>query len=134
MVVFLTAVCAGLTWLLAPQVARQVDQLVDVFPQTLNRFTAVLRQYEWGAWLLDGASDGANGDSGALTSGVGLVSGVFSSSIAAVVNFVLVLVIGLYLAAEARMYQRGLLRMAPPAKARAGGRIAGRFRRCEAGC
>jgi predicted PurR-regulated permease PerM len=103
-------------WLLVPQVARQVDQLVEVFPQTLERFTAVLRQYEWGAWLLDRASDGANGDTGVLSSGVGWVGGVFSSSIAAIVNFALVLIIGLYLAAEARMYQRGLLRMAPPAK------------------
>ena len=113
-VVFLAAACIGVVWLLAPQVAQQVDQFVEVFPQTYERLSSVLQRYEWGAWLLDRAADGANGDSGVLSSGVGLISGAFSLTIAAIVNSVLVLIIGLYLAAEASMYRRGFLVLVPP--------------------
>lgn len=113
-VVFLAASSIAVFWILAPQVAQQVDQLVEVFPQTYQRFTNVLQRYAWGAWLLDRTSDGVNGDSGVLSSGVGLVGGAFSTTIAAIVNFALVLIVGLYLAAESAMYRRGFLTLVPP--------------------
>lgn len=114
--VFLAAVSIGIVWLLAPQVARQVDQFVEVVPQTYERFTNVLLQYEWGAWFVDRAAEGVSGDSGVLSSGVDLVGGAFSSTIAAIVQTTLIVIIGLYLAAEAGMYRRGFLALAPPAR------------------
>lgn len=113
-ILLLAAGCIGVAWLLAPQIARQVDQFVDVFPQTYERFTAVLRRYDWGAWLLNRTSQGVAENSGVLSSGVGLVGGAFSLTIETIVNFALIVIIGLYLAAEARMYRRGFLALVPP--------------------
>lgn len=115
-VLFLVGASIGLAWMLVPQVAQQVDQLVPLVPQTFQSFTQVLQRYEWGVWLVEQASDGINGDSGMLSSGVGLVGSVFSSTVAVIVNSALILIIGLYLAAEAGSYRRGFLTLVPPAK------------------
>ena len=110
----LTVVAAGVIWILAPQVANQVDRLAETLPPLVREHADALKKYEWGKWLVSEAPASSQllGSMGRLLERVGLF---FSSTIGVIVNFVLILVVGLFLAAEADRYQEGIIVLLPPA-------------------
>ncbi len=114
-VVALSVIVAAVVWLLAPQVADQVDRLAETLPPLIREHTESLKKYEWGKWLVSEAPPSSEllGNMGRLIERVGLF---FTSTIGVIVNFVLILVIGLYLAAEADRYQEGIVLLLPASK------------------
>ena len=101
--------------MLAPQVANQVDRLANTLPPLVREYADALKKYEWGRWLVSEAPPSSQllGSMGRLMERVGIF---FSSTIGIIVNFVLILVIGLYLAAEAERYLEGIVKLLPARK------------------
>jgi predicted PurR-regulated permease PerM len=103
-------------WLLAPQVSAQIDQLIQQLPQAVRQVEQGIKQYAWGQWLAqtsvtaDTLTDKQLGD--ALAQATGFVSTV----IGALTSFVIIVVIGLYLAAQPRLYIRGCVQLVPHRK------------------
>ncbi|MGH7313441.1 MAG: AI-2E family transporter [Candidatus Rokuibacteriota bacterium] len=102
-------------WLLADDVARQIDELTRQVPQALGQLRDSLARYSWGRFLL---SQTPSLDQLISERLLGRAAGVFSTTLGVTVgvltNMVIVLFIGLYLAVDPRPYTRGLLRLVPP--------------------
>jgi predicted PurR-regulated permease PerM len=107
-VVLILAVIGGGTWLLAPQVAEQIDQLGEKLPEMVAEVESFLQQYGWGQWLIRQAGNGAMED-GAMAGGVGVLSALSSASTYALVT----IFVGLFAAANPRMYTDGIVSLAP---------------------
>jgi predicted PurR-regulated permease PerM len=116
-VLAILALTALIVWLLAPNLIAQGNQLSAELPRALRHARTQLADYGWARRLLDqapGPADLASGN-GSLISAA---SGLFYTTLNALVNLVIVLVAGLYLAADPGLYTNGLVRLVPPAKRR----------------
>jgi predicted PurR-regulated permease PerM len=110
-VLTLAAVTAGVIWLVAPRIAEQLDELAATLPGLLQQWRESLQQHGWGRWLMAQmlTANGSLGGGDLLAK----VGSVFSSTFGAVIDFVLILIMGLYLAAEAGKYKHGLVLLFP---------------------
>jgi predicted PurR-regulated permease PerM len=107
-VVITALVAFGLVaYALAPGVAVQIDELVRQVPQAWERLNDHLEQYEWGRRLLS--------TEGTVRSVVSQAPGVVSHTFGFVSKTLLVLLFGVFLAAEPRTYTRGFLSLVPAA-------------------
>lgn len=110
-VLVLVGLCVLAGAKIGPDVAGEIDQLVKDAPALAEDATSSLRSYGWGRWLLERTDDAAEWlvEPRALrgaTAAVGTALGLFGTA------FVVVLV-GLFLAAEPRSYVTGILRLVP---------------------
>ena len=103
---------SGLVWWLAPSVAAQADELRRTLPESINQAEAWLSQYGWGRQLVERLPtfEEALPDRSDTFS---RVTGVFSSTLSALANFVIILFVGIYLAVDSRTYTNGLVRLFP---------------------
>lgn len=113
-VVLLVGVVAGLGWLLVPRVAEQSRDLRETLPAALERAKAELGQSETGRWLLEQVPS-RESFAPQQQAMLARVAGVFSSALTGVMAVVLMFFVGVYLAAQPRLYEEGLLRLVPPA-------------------
>ncbi len=104
--VFISAFVA----LTGPQITQQFDQLTMRIPEALTSVEEELRQYEWGASILDSLEHTGSGGGNNVFS---RLTGFFSSAFGALTNMFLVVVAGIYLAFEPNLYIDGLLRLLP---------------------
>jgi len=114
-VLALLALLIGGIWFLSPSVSDQVDQLAESLPKALDRLREQAEHYRWVQTVLErtpSAEELLPPRRDVLTS----ATGVFSTTLGAIANVVIVLFIGLFLAAEPTLYQNGLLRLVPPAR------------------
>src|SRR5215207_7056176 len=112
--VLLVAILAGAIALLAPSVADQMQRLRVDLPISARQAANYISQYGWGRTLIDYLPSiddvGRNISAATLLSGVG---GFFSSTIGAVGNFFIVILLAIYFATEPGMYIRGFVKMFP---------------------
>ncbi|HUR99109.1 MAG TPA: AI-2E family transporter [Pyrinomonadaceae bacterium] len=112
--VLLVAILAGAIALLAPDVADQMRNLREDLPRSAQAAGNYLSQFGWGRTLIDllPSVDDLRGkvDASSLLTGVG---GFFSSTVGAVGNFFIVVLLGIYLASEPRFYTRGFVKLFP---------------------
>ena len=109
----LAALITGMVWIAAPSVSRQLDELTESLPRAVEQLTARIEEHGWATRLLDQAPDPDE----VLDSGSSVVTkatSVLSSTAGMIGAGVVVLAIGLYLAAQLDLYRRGLLRLVPP--------------------
>lgn len=103
-------------WLIAPQIATQVTALKDVLPASLERLEQQLRAYGWGEYLVRQMPD----DPRAFLQGNGgfwsRLTGLVSTAVGVLANVVIVVVLGVYFAANPSRYVRGLVRLVPKDK------------------
>jgi len=113
----LIGIVAGAIALLAPDVAEQAQHLRDELPRSAQAASNYIAQFGWGRTLLDQLPSfddvRQNINPSALLSGVG---GFFSSTVGAVGNFFIVILLAIYLASEPRFYIRGLIKLFPKPK------------------
>ncbi|MBK9164244.1 MAG: AI-2E family transporter [Acidobacteria bacterium] len=119
--VLLVAVLAGSIALLAPNVAEQMQLLRVKLPESARQVSEYVGQYGWGQALIRQVPSADSIiekiDTGQLISGVG---GVFSSTVGALGNFFIVILLAVYIAAEPRLYSSGLIKLFPqPSRPRA---------------
>jgi len=128
--IVVTLLCGATTaavWLLAPQVAAQVDDLSRGLTQSFQQMRAYLGQYDWGRRILAQVQGVAElAQRGNLLS---RVTGAFSSTLGMFANAILVAFIGLYLAVAPGTYLAGLVRLFPKPAARPDERGPGNGRR-----
>jgi predicted PurR-regulated permease PerM len=98
-------------WFLASEVGAQLDELSSSLTASARGFEERLRQHAWGERLLAAPSVRQ------LASGrldlLGRITGVFSTALGAVADLVVILFVGLYVAADPGLYRHGLLRLLP---------------------
>jgi predicted PurR-regulated permease PerM len=111
--VLLVAVALG--WFVGAQVSRQLDQLGAALPAAWRLAQLQIGAYPAGQWLLLRLHDvtgAAMGGLGPLAGRIGHATGV---GLQAVGELVVVMVAGVYFAAQPRLYRDGLLKLASPA-------------------
>ncbi len=104
----LTAI-AGLGALIGSRVAQQFGQLMQTLHSAWLQLHASLEDSELGRTLLNVESQTAS------TSSAAHLAGAATSSIGAITDAVLILFIGVFLAAEPRLYRRGMISLVPGA-------------------
>jgi predicted PurR-regulated permease PerM len=100
--------------LLAPDVAEQVFHLRQELPRSAQAAANYIAQYGWGRTLLDQLPSfndfTANINTATVLSGVG---GFFTSTVGAVGNFFITILLAIYFASEPRFYIRGFIQLFP---------------------
>lgn len=102
-------------WLLAPDVAGQIDELQKSLPQSVRHLSERVEQYEWGRQVLaqlPSASELLPGRANVLAR----ATGIFSTTLGIIANLVIIISLGLYLAVEPRLYTRGVIRLVPASR------------------
>ncbi len=103
---------SGLIWGLAPSVFDQADELRRALPESVNKGEEWLTQYSWGRQIVERMptfQEAMPDFSDALSR----ITGIFSSTVSAIANFVIILFVGIYLAIDAQTYTNGLVRLFP---------------------
>jgi predicted PurR-regulated permease PerM len=102
---------AALLWLLYSRLSVQVAELIHRLPQSFVEIRNYLQQYEWGRLLVDNIASPAQPLSTAdiFSRATGLIGGVEEALVGALV----ILVVGIFGAAEPQLYRAGLLHLAP---------------------
>lgn len=112
--ILLVAIIAGAIALLAPSVAEQVRHLRTELPKSANQARDYLSQFGWGKALIDQIPSTEeimkNIDASSLVTRVG---GVFSSTLGAIGNIFIVILLAIYFAIEPRFYARGFIKLLP---------------------
>ena len=114
-IAFLLALAVGVGWLAGPDLATQFGQLIDRIPAAIDRIRATLMQSEWVRALLARAPEPA----AMIPSGSAVMerlAGVFSASVGVLANVLIVLIIGLYVAASPGLYIENGLYLLPREK------------------
>ncbi len=99
-------------WLLAPNVATQIDNLVERLPRAAERLQQNISDYEWGRRILNGLPNASE----VVPSGSRIFStatGYFSSTLEWISRFVIVIFVGLFLAIEPKTYLVGIKHLIP---------------------
>ena len=91
--------------------ANQLEQLLRKFPELIEGVSARLAQYEWGQLLVQRMRPRQLLEQGPDFLGKGIT--VISTTFGLIANFVIVLFIAVYLAAQPRLYIDGLVRLFP---------------------
>jgi len=112
--VVLLAMLAGAIALLAPSVAEQVRHLQEELPRSAQQAANYISQFGWGRAILQQMPNTddilQNLSASTMLSRVG---GIFSSTIGAIGNFLIVILLSIYLAAEPGFYVRGFIKLFP---------------------
>lgn len=109
-VLLIILVLAGVFVAFAPAAAEQFDQLVQQVPEAIERLRARIEGYAWGEELLRRAAPGglmSNADEGTAVTAVATTFGALG-------NFVIMLIVGLYVALDPEIYRRGLVSILAP--------------------
>ena len=113
-VVGVVVVLGALGWFVGAQVARQLDQLEAALPTAWAAAQRQIGAYQAGQWLLarlHAAGGGPVGDLGPLAGWIGHATGAGAQAVG---EFVVVLVAGVYFAAQPSLYRDGLLKLVTP--------------------
>jgi predicted PurR-regulated permease PerM len=114
-VVGLIVLVGALFWFVGAQVSSQVDQLRATLPAAWAAAQARIGLYAPGRWVLARVHEAAGGPVGGLGPIAGHIGHLTGMGIEALGELVVVLVAGVYFAAQPKLYREGVLRLAPPA-------------------
>lgn len=111
-VILLFLLLGGSLWLLGPPFVNGIDELTQRLPGALSRLQEFLQRHDTVAKLFDNFQQ--NVTSTLLTSGlVSRLGGWFSNALGLLTGLLIILVTGLYLISEPRLYLNGALRLLP---------------------
>lgn len=118
LLVLLSLIGGGIT-LLAPVIENQAEILIESLVKSLSTMRAYMQQFGWGQDLLAETVDletwlGIKEDDGSTL--MTRMAGIFSTTFGAIFSLLLILLIGIYLAAEPSLYISGMLRLVPLAR------------------
>lgn len=111
-VIVLVSVIGLFGWLLAPSLAEQIDELSQTLPRSIQKLRQSVEQYGWGRRILDRTpsfEDLMPDKSDVLAK----ATGVFSTTFGLIVNVVVILFVGLYLAVNPKLYKEGFVHLFP---------------------
>jgi predicted PurR-regulated permease PerM len=104
-------------WLLIPAIAAQLSQIAQQLPIALDQLRAHIETFTWGPTVLEQTPepDVIAPDAPEI---VTHAAGIFTGTLSALGSFVIILFIGLYLAAAPDLYRRGFLHLIPVGRRR----------------
>ncbi len=112
--VLLVLILGGAIALLAPSVGEQVRHLRDELPKSAQQASAYISQFSWGRTLIDQLPSAdevmQKVDASTVLTRVG---GYFSSTLGALGNFFVMILLAIYLAIEPQFYAHGLTKLFP---------------------
>ena len=114
-VLILASLIAGTVALLAPNVAEQIAELQEKIPQSAERAGERLKQLPGGDYVvreMPSTQELLQRSSGAF----GQLTGILSSTLGALASLVVIIFLGIYLAAQPNLYIDGINRLAPISK------------------
>lgn len=109
----LLAVIAAAGWLIAARIGTQASELQQQIPQAVESVSNYITQYDWARNAVENLPSAAEwfaGNSGNL---VTRFTGLASTTFGGLVNVLLVVVVGLYLASQPKLYSGGIERLLP---------------------
>jgi predicted PurR-regulated permease PerM len=109
----LVVLIAVTAWLVTGRIRTQLNELRVLLPQAAQNVANYLARYEWGRnviYNLPDPNDWLAKRSGTIISQLG---GLASTTLGAIVNVIVVFIIGLYLASQPDLYTRGLKHLVP---------------------
>jgi predicted PurR-regulated permease PerM len=110
----LVAVLALSVWLLAPSVAEQIRNLREDLPRSLQNVVAYLSNYSWGKLILEQMpSTGELIEKVNNSTVISRVGTFFSSTLGALTNISLMILLAIYLASEPKTYVKGFTKLFP---------------------
>jgi len=114
-VVGLLAIIGLAAWFVGAQVSAQFDQLSQILPKAWVATQAELSAFPAGQWVLEKLQEARSDHS--MASNLGVVAGRLGRltriSVGVVADLALVIVAGVYFAAQPQLYRDGLLRLVP---------------------
>lgn len=113
------ALIVGGGWLLGTQFADQFNQLAQTLQSSWARVQSHLREYQWGRQMLEGTflGDLVSNPSAFLSR----ITGLVSTALSGLTSLIIILILGVYLAASPAMYRNGVISLFPiKARPRAG--------------
>jgi predicted PurR-regulated permease PerM len=116
----LVAVIALGGWLLAERISNQLGQLRQTLPTSIQQLEQRIRQSGIGQSLWEQTQDG-----GLIPEELNLWSRaprILSSALGVITGLIVILFVGVYLAAEPETYRRGIIKLVPPGKRERAGR------------
>lgn len=108
----LTTLAAIAGWLMAARLTEQAQQFIDEAPRAMKQLREKLQQYPWGKWAAEEVKDvrvTAEQSERALSQAADAASAAAEVATGTVV----ILFLGLFLAVNPDVYQRGLIRLLP---------------------
>jgi predicted PurR-regulated permease PerM len=111
-IVFLLSVGALAVRFTGPQLAEQLVDLAGRLPQAAMDLRDDLWNRPWGRFLVRQVSDGA-GDMARPSELIGRITGIFSTTLGVVANLIIIVFLGVYLAADGGRYRGALLLLIP---------------------
>lgn len=110
----LVAVIGLSIYLLAPSVVEQVQNLRAELPQSGQKVSQFLSNYGWGRFVLEQMPSQAEAVEKVSNSNIlSRVGGYFSTTLGAITNVALMLLLAVYLASEPKNYIRGFAKIFP---------------------
>jgi len=114
-IVLLLILCGLAGWLLATPVSKQASQISAELPQALQKLQAQLEQYSWGQSLVNKIH--SSGGLSSQASGImKKAQSFFSVTLEGIVDVLVILFCGFYLAATPELYVKGFRRLVPRTK------------------
>lgn len=114
-VLFVLSIVGLVGWIVGAQVSAQFDQLEQVLPKAWAATQADLSSFAAGRWLLERVQEARSDRS--VASNLGEVAGrlgrITRISVGVIADMILVIIAGVYFAAQPDLYRGGLLRLAP---------------------
>lgn len=101
-------------WLLAPSVGEQIRNLRADLPKSVQNVVAYLNNYSWGKAILEQMPDSGEILNKVNNSNVlSQVGNFFSSTLGALTNIALMILLAIYLASEPKTYIKGFTKLFP---------------------
>lgn len=108
---FAAFISCGL-WLRGSDIISQLDQLQQKLPVAMRQMIAALPNFSWGRWLMRHGADPQHLPR--LMDVLPRVTGVLSSTLGLILGLMLVVYVGVTVAAEPETYRKGVERLLPP--------------------
>jgi predicted PurR-regulated permease PerM len=100
-------------WLIGPSLSAQIEDMKKVLPESVDSFKDRLSQTSWGSSLLAEVPENPMKIIGNKSDAVSTITGAFSTTIGVIANFAIVLVTGIFLAINPKLYRHGFIRLFP---------------------
>ncbi|TLD42323.1 MAG: hypothetical protein JETT_1355 [Candidatus Jettenia ecosi] len=100
------------TWFIVPKVTEQIDQLVQTLPQSIQQLRDQLMQYTWVKRLLTKVPSINEIMSGKMNV-LSKIGSFFSATFGLVANFLIIIIVGLFLSINPKSYIKGIVKLVP---------------------
>ncbi len=105
----------GGIWLLGPSISEGFNRMSQQIPTAWEHLKEEFVKSDWGRSIVQGIQN-AKKNFASDTDMIGRLTGIFSSTLGALVNIFIILVIGLYSAFNPDLYINGVIKLFPPRK------------------